>query len=169
MQQNIGQGGLRWKRREIRLRARLRDARADRPHVLRVGIIRLGSLIVVMKHERYLNVVTVRCDVELRFEPLRTTLVSMAMSSTVVIASYRIEAGRDQRFPLARSAPYLGELARTGGHAGACIAGVGRWERVEMVRRYVHLSSEHLTGYVNRASDRQTVGNGNVATIQLRS
>lgn len=29
---------------------------------------------------------------------------------------------------------------------------LGGWESVEMVRRYAHLSSEHLAGYVDRMS-----------------
>ena len=46
---------------------------------------------------------------------------------------------------------------------------LGGWECVEMVRKYAHLSSEHLIGYVDRASDRQPAGNGKVATIRLRT
>jgi len=50
---------------------------------------------------------------------------------------------------------------------------LGGWESVEMVRRYAHLSSEHLTEYVDRMSAGLRVveaENGKVvATIQLRS
>lgn len=35
---------------------------------------------------------------------------------------------------------------------------LGGWESVEMVRRYAHLSSEHLAGYVDRLSALQVVG-----------
>ncbi len=48
---------------------------------------------------------------------------------------------------------------------------LGGWECVEMVRKYAHLSSEHLTEYVDRLSSLKLVGNdsGEVATIGLRS
>ena len=46
---------------------------------------------------------------------------------------------------------------------------LGGWECVEMVRKYAHLSSEHLAGYVDRLSGLKPVGNGEVATIQLRA
>jgi integrase len=35
---------------------------------------------------------------------------------------------------------------------------LGGWESVEMVRRYAHLSSEHLAGYVDRLSALRAVG-----------
>jgi integrase len=35
---------------------------------------------------------------------------------------------------------------------------LGGWESVEMVRRYAHLSSEHLSGYVDRLSALHVVG-----------
>lgn len=35
---------------------------------------------------------------------------------------------------------------------------LGGWESVEMVRRYAHLFSEHLTGYVDRLSVLRVVG-----------
>jgi integrase len=45
---------------------------------------------------------------------------------------------------------------------------LGGWESVEMVRRYAHLSSEHLAQYVNRmSSGLQTVNSEVAATIQL--
>lgn len=37
---------------------------------------------------------------------------------------------------------------------------LGGWESVEMVRRYAHLSSEHLTDYVDRLSTLQSVDSG---------
>ena len=43
------------------------------------------------------------------------------------------------------------------------------WERVEMVRKYAHFSSEHLAEYVDRLSQLRTVGNGELATIGLHS
>ena len=47
---------------------------------------------------------------------------------------------------------------------------VGRgWEPVEMVRKYAHLPTAHLVGYVDRLSSIKLVGNGELATIQLRS
>jgi integrase len=47
---------------------------------------------------------------------------------------------------------------------------LGGWECVEMVRKYAHLSSEHLTEYVDRLSRLKVVGNepGEMATIGLR-
>ncbi len=38
-----------------------------------------------------------------------------------------------------------------------------------MVRKYAHLTSEHLAGYVDRLSSLNSVDNGEVATIQLRA
>ena len=46
---------------------------------------------------------------------------------------------------------------------------LGGWECVEMVRKYAHLSSEHLAGYVDRLSSLKSVDHGEVATIQLRA
>ena len=49
---------------------------------------------------------------------------------------------------------------------------LGGWECVEMVRKYAHLSSEHLVEYVDRLSGLKLVGGkgmGEVATIGLRS
>ena len=47
---------------------------------------------------------------------------------------------------------------------------LGGWECVEMVRKYAHLSSEHLTQYVDRLSGLKLVSiKGEVATIQLRA
>jgi hypothetical protein len=46
---------------------------------------------------------------------------------------------------------------------------LGGWECVEMVRKYAHLSSEHLAGYVDRLSNLKSVDHGEVATIQLRA
>ena len=48
---------------------------------------------------------------------------------------------------------------------------LGGWECVEMVRKYAHFSSEHLTEYVDRLSSLKLVGSdsGEVATIGLRS
>ena len=46
---------------------------------------------------------------------------------------------------------------------------LGGWESVEMVRRYAHLSSEHLADYVDRMSQLKLVTEGEVATIQLRA
>lgn len=37
---------------------------------------------------------------------------------------------------------------------------LGGWESVEMVRRYAHLSSEHLSAYVDRLSDLHSVDSG---------
>ena len=47
---------------------------------------------------------------------------------------------------------------------------LGGWECVEMVRKYAHLSSEHLVEYVDRLSRLKVVENtaGEVATFQLR-
>jgi len=47
---------------------------------------------------------------------------------------------------------------------------LGGWECVEMVRKYAHLSSEHLTEYVDRLSRLKVVENeqGKLATIGLR-
>ena len=46
---------------------------------------------------------------------------------------------------------------------------LGGWECVEMVRKYAHLSSEHLAVYVDRLSGLKVVGNEGAATIRLRS
>lgn len=46
---------------------------------------------------------------------------------------------------------------------------LGGWECVEMVRKYAHLSSEHLAEYVDRLSELKSVGNGETATFGLRS
>jgi len=47
---------------------------------------------------------------------------------------------------------------------------LGGWECVEMVRKYAHLSSEHLSGYVDRLSRLKLIENDqeNLATIGLR-
>jgi len=45
---------------------------------------------------------------------------------------------------------------------------LGGWECVEMVRKYAHLSSEHLAVYVDRLSGLKAVGKEDAATIQLR-
>jgi hypothetical protein len=45
---------------------------------------------------------------------------------------------------------------------------LGAWESVEMVRKYAHLSSEHLTQYVDRFSTIQA-GKGSKVTNSLRS
>lgn len=47
---------------------------------------------------------------------------------------------------------------------------LGGWECVEMVRKYAHLSSEHLVEYVDRLSSLMAVGNesAKVATFGLR-
>lgn len=51
---------------------------------------------------------------------------------------------------------------------------LGGWECVEMVRKYAHLSSDHLVDFVDRLSGmKQSAANGdnlgNVATIGLRA
>jgi integrase len=46
---------------------------------------------------------------------------------------------------------------------------LGAWECVEMVRKYAHLSSEHLTEYVDRLSSIHAVKDNESATIGLRS
>ena len=46
---------------------------------------------------------------------------------------------------------------------------LGGWECVEMVRKYAHLSSERLAGYVDRLSGLKSVAAGEMATIQLRA
>jgi len=45
---------------------------------------------------------------------------------------------------------------------------LGGWESVEMVRKYAHLSSDHLTQYVDRFSTIQA-GEGSGATFGLRA
>lgn len=42
---------------------------------------------------------------------------------------------------------------------------LGAWESVEMVRKYAHLSSDHLTQYVDRFSTVQS-GEGSRATFR---
>ena len=46
---------------------------------------------------------------------------------------------------------------------------LGGWESVEMVRRYAHLSSEHLAEYVDRMSGLKLVKEEGNVTISLRS
>ena len=46
---------------------------------------------------------------------------------------------------------------------------LGGWESVEMVRRYAHLSTAHLVGYVDRLSGLKLVGKEEVSTFQLQS
>lgn len=46
---------------------------------------------------------------------------------------------------------------------------LGGWECVEMVRKYAHLSTAHLTDYVDRVSSLRLVAKDGVATIQLRA
>lgn len=46
---------------------------------------------------------------------------------------------------------------------------LGGWESVEMVRRYAHLSSEHLAEYVDRRPGLQPAEANNVVTFSLRS
>ena len=64
------------------------------------------------------------------------------------------------------------EVARHGhGQAGSplhVLQELGGWESVEMVRCYAHLSSEHLTPYVNRMCNLRVVESEAGATIQLR-
>jgi integrase len=45
---------------------------------------------------------------------------------------------------------------------------LGGWECVEMVRKYAHLSTAHLTEYVDRVSSLRLVASGGEATNQLR-
>jgi len=45
---------------------------------------------------------------------------------------------------------------------------LGGWEYVEMVRKYAHFSSQHLTAYVDRLSTIQT-GEVTEATMGLRA
>lgn len=42
---------------------------------------------------------------------------------------------------------------------------LGGWESAEMVRRYAHLSSEHLAGYVGKFSGLQLVSGYDLATV----
>jgi integrase len=44
---------------------------------------------------------------------------------------------------------------------------LGGWESAEMVRRYAHLSSEHLAEYVDRLSGLQLVGGYDLATVPV--
>ena len=44
---------------------------------------------------------------------------------------------------------------------------LGGWESAEMVRRYAHLSSEHLAGYVEKFSGLQSVNGYDLATEPL--
>jgi len=46
---------------------------------------------------------------------------------------------------------------------------LGGWECVEMVRKYAHLSTAHLTDYVDRVSSLRLVASEGVATNQLRA
>mgnify|MGYP001566834422 CR=1 FL=1 len=89
-----------------------------------------------------------------------------------------MEAGAEacwhRRFSLARFASHLWASwhvqARTPLHV---LQELGGWESVEMVRRYAHLSSEHLAKYVDKMSGGLRVVEAEkkkvVATIRLRS
>jgi integrase len=46
---------------------------------------------------------------------------------------------------------------------------LGGWESVEMVRRYAHLSTVHLTEYVDRLASLRLVASEGVATNGLRA
>lgn len=46
---------------------------------------------------------------------------------------------------------------------------LGGWESPEMVRRYAHLSTKHLAGYVDRLSGLKLVGGSEVASKRLRA
>lgn len=46
---------------------------------------------------------------------------------------------------------------------------LGGWESAEMVRRYAHLSTEHLAGYVDRLPSLKLVVGGEEVTKQLRT
>jgi integrase len=46
---------------------------------------------------------------------------------------------------------------------------LGGWESAEMVRKYAHLSTVHLTEYVDRVSSLRLVGSEGVATNQLHA
>jgi hypothetical protein len=48
-------------------------------------------------------------------------------------------------------------------------AKLGSSECVEMVRKYAHLSSDHLVPYVDRTSGLRLVQDGEVATLGLRA
>lgn len=51
--------------------------------------------------------------------------------------------------PLERAIPGF-ELARAERHAPVCASGNGGWQSAEMVRRYAHLSADHLAPYAER-------------------
>ena len=46
---------------------------------------------------------------------------------------------------------------------------LGGWESVEMVRKYAHLSTAHLVGYVDRLSGLKLVGKEEMATFPLHA
>ena len=46
---------------------------------------------------------------------------------------------------------------------------LGGWECVEMVRKYAHLSTEHLADYVDRLSSLRLAAQDGVATFRLRA
>jgi integrase len=81
-------------------------------------------------------------------------------------ARYRaLERGRHRRFPLARSAPHLGELAcaKKGTSLLASQESGGR-ESPEMVRRYAHLAADHLAPYAERLCALRVVESGGDVT-----
>lgn len=45
---------------------------------------------------------------------------------------------------------------------------LGAWESVDMVRRYAHLSADHLASYVDRAASLRPAVAGEVATLGLQ-
>ena len=70
------------------------------------------------------------------------------------------------------SRSFGGTILGTLGQAGTplyVLQELGGWESVEMVRRYAHLSTAHLVGYVDRLSGLKLVGKEDVATFQAQS
>ena len=54
-------------------------------------------------------------------------------------------------------------------HRFTCCRSLGGWESVEMVRRYAHLSSVHLTEYVDRASPLRLAASDGTAIFRLHN
>lgn len=51
----------------------------------------------------------------------------------------------------------MGKLACAAKSSAACSAGIGGWSDFEMVRRYAHLSVEHLAEYAERLTENRLV------------
>src|SRR6476646_3865516 len=74
-----------------------------------------------------------------------------------------VKASRHRRFSLARLGHTWASWHVQAGTPLYVLQELGSWECVEMVRKYAHLASDHLTQYVDRMSGLRVVQDGKVA------